>query len=387
VTTGGLSLRHYLDCASATPLRPEAAAAMQAWLEAGGTGDPGRVHAEGRITRATIENARESVAGLLGVGASRLIFTSGGTEAVNAAVFGASRWRPGASMVAAAVEHSSVREASRRWAAVLEVPVDGLGRIALEALADFVGGPTEERPSLVHCQWANHEVGTLQPVAEVVALCRQARVLVHVDACAAFGHVPMDLGALDADLVSVSAHKMGGPPGIGALVLRRGVRLAPYLVGGSEERARRAGAENVVGIAGFGAACEALLADGVLSAEASRAAGEIRALVSAAVALPEVFELGDPSPEGRLPHIGCVSVGGVQGEAVLLGLDAAGIACHSGSACASEVLEPSPVLHAMGADPDRSLRVSVGWSTIEADVDAFAAAFPGVVERLRALAT
>ena len=378
-------MRHYLDWASTAPLRPEARAAMQAWLDAGGGGDPGRVHSEGRQTRSLIEAARESVAALANVSPSRLVFTSGGTEAVNAAVFGAARWRPGAAMVCAGVEHSSVREASMRWSSVVEVPVDGLGRVAVEALSDFVTGPANERPALVHCQWANHEVGTLQPVAEVVALCRDAKVLVHVDACAAFGHVAVDLAALDADLVSLSAHKMGGPAGAGALVVRRGVRLAPFVVGGAEERARRAGAENVSGAVGFGAACAALLENGALEAEAAHDRAVTEALLEAALQVPDVSAIGDPSPDGRVPHIACVSIGGVQGEAVLLGLDALGIAAHSGSACSSEVLEPSPVLQAMGVDPDTSLRVSVGYATSDADVDAFGAGFVEVVARLRAL--
>jgi cysteine desulfurase len=357
---------------------------MVQWLEEaaepGGVGDPGRVHEEGRRARVAVESARETVAEFLGTDPSRLIFTAGATEAANTAVFGAAALRPGASLVSAAVEHSCVTEACRRAAPVVELPVDAAGHLQLDGLEEILDG---ERPALVNCQFANHEVGTIQPVAEVVAICRQAGVAVHCDAAAAVGHVPVSFRDLGADLMSVSAHKLGGPPGVGALVVRRGVRMAPLLVGGSEERDRRAGAENVLGIVGFAAACEALNADTVRSesATARRQTGE---LASAAVSVPDVETLGDA--DGRLPHILCLSVGGVLGEAVLLSLDRAGIAAHSGSACSSEVLEPSPVLAAMGADPDRSLRLSVGWSTTDADIAAFATAFPEVVARLRSLA-
>jgi cysteine desulfurase len=191
----------------------------------------------------------------------------------------------------------------------------------------------------------------------------------------------MSFDDLGVDLMSVSAHKFGGPPGIGALLVRRGMRLAPFLVGGSEERARRAGAENVLGIIGFAAACAALDRP-TLKREADAAIGHTGRLSAMATAVAGVEVVGATE---RLPHIVCVTVGGVLGEAVLLSLDRAGIAAHSGSACSSEVLEPSPVLAAMGADPDASLRLSVGWSTTEEDIEAFGAAFGDAVARLRAL--
>jgi cysteine desulfurase len=246
-------------------------------------------------------------------------------------------------------------------------------------------------PVLVHCQWANHEVGTVQPVHAVAALCEAAGAVLHVDAAAAFGHVPTDFAAARVQLASVTAHKMGGPAGIGALVLGGGFRLQPFLVGGSEERARRAGAENLIGIVGFGAAAAELLessGDGAtdrLAAEAQQARRHRDALAAAAQAVDGVTELGPAGSEDRLPHISCLAVAGVLGEAVLLALDRAGIAAHSGSACSSEVLEPSPVLEAMGIDPDRSVRLSVGWSTNEDDVAAFAATWPEAVEQLRSL--
>jgi len=357
---------------------------MVGWLQSPeGVGDPGRVHTEGTVARAAVEAARDQVAALLGTRARQIVFTSGGTEAVNAAVFGGSRLHPGRPILLAEVEHSSVRDASARAGPVVTLPVDHHGRIdpdtlgaTLDALARS-GTPA----GLVHCQAANHEVGTTQPVSAVVELCREAGAVLHVDACIAAGHVALALDDLGADLVSVSAHKMGGPPGTGALVLRRGLRVEPLILGGEQERARRGGLENVPAIVGFGAAAAAVSAR--LTAEADTARRHTEALLAAATAVDDVAPLGDPAR--RVPHVVSVAVGGVEAEPVVLALDQAGVAVHSGSACSSESLAPSPVLAAMGADAERSLRLSVGWSTTDADVDAFAGAFAGVVARLRLL--
>jgi cysteine desulfurase len=312
-----------------------------------------------------------------------VVFTSGGTEAANTAILAAAAANPGRPLAAAEVEHSCVRQACRRSGRPVLVPaVDADGRLDLGDLDRLLA---TEQPALVNCQMANHEVGTLQPVVEAIARSHAAGALVHVDAAAAAGHVDVAFDALEADFMSVSAHKLGGPPGIGALLVRRRLRMTPMLVGGSEERGRRAGGENVLGIVGFGAACEALADGGLLAAEAARSRAYTKALAAAAEAVPAVAVVGDR--DARAPHILALSVAGVLGEAVLLSLDRAGIACHSGSACSSEVLEPSPVLAAMGLDPDRSLRLSVGWSTSAGDVDAFGEAFPSVVERLRSLGT
>jgi cysteine desulfurase len=300
-----------------------------------------------------------------------------------------------------------VREAAARFDVTL-VGVDHLGRVDPD---EVVAAIRPRETALVHLQWGNHEVATLQPVAEVVAACRERGVLVHVDAAAAAGHVPIDFDNLGVDLLSVSAHKFGGPQGVGALLVRRGLRLRPLLVGGEQERSRRAGTENVAGIVGFGTAAAAVDVAG----EAARAAALTARALAAATALDGVVAYGAGTPFGhgagtpfghgagtpfghgagtpfghgaghRLPHIVCLGVEGVEAEAVLLGLDQAGVAVHSGSACSSESLEPSPVLEAMGVEAERSLRVSVGWSTTEADVDAFGTALPDVVDRLRSLA-
>ena len=313
------------------------------------------------------------------------MFTSGGTEAVNAAVWGVTRSDPGP-VACSAVEHSAVRDASARAGPVVHIPVDPVGRIevgAVEAAVERCRSHFGRVPVLVNCQWANHEVGTVQPVGEVVELCRRLGVATHVDACAAAGHVPLDLDALGADLVSVSAHKFGGPVGTGVLIVRRGLRIDPFLVGGDQERARRAGLENVTAAIGFGAAAAALGAGGRLDRESAEAWARSDRLTQVARRVDDMSVFGDP--DRRLPHIVCLGIGGVEAEPVLLGLDQSGIAVHSGSSCSSESLEPSPVLEAMGVDAERSLRLSVGWSTTDADVDAFDSAFAPVVTGLRAL--
>lgn len=354
--------RHYLDHASTSPTRPEAIEAMLPWFAS--AADPGRVHTEGHAARVAVETAREQVASFFGCRGSReVVFTSGATESIATATWMAAERGP--HMVLPAVEHSAVRLSSARFD-VTTVGVDGAGRVDAGAVIAAVRDDT----ALVHVQWGNHEVGTLQPVDEIATACRERGVLVHVDAAAAAGHVPIDFAETGADLLSVSAHKLGGPPGVGALLVRRGLRLRPLLVGGDQERARRAGFENVPGIVGFGAACAAVGFD-----------GEEGRLIRRVIDGVELEVLGDPG----LPHLVCLSIEGVEAEPALLGLDQAGVAVHSGSSCSSEALEPSPVLEAMGVDASRSLRVSVGWSSTDADVDAFLAALPPVLARLRAL--
>jgi len=343
---------------------------MSQWLTR--AGDPGRIHEEGLAARVAVEAARESVSSFLGCRSSReVVFTSGATEAIATAVWGAAE--RGAHQVVTAVEHSAVRLATDAIGDVTVVGVDGLGRVEVDAVVGAIRPDT----SCVHVQWANHEVGTTQPVREVVAACRERGVLVHVDAAQAAGHVPVDFRALDADFLSVSAHKFGGPPGIGALLVRRGLRVRPLLRGGDQERARRAGMENVPAIAGFGAVCETV----DVEAEATQQRTLTQRILGAE--LDGVVTYGDPV--GRVPHLVCLGVLGIEPQAVLLGLDRAGIAAHSGSACSSEALEPSPVLEAMGVDAHRSLRVSVGWSSTDADVDALLDALPAVIASLRRL--
>lgn len=366
--------RHYLDHASTSPTRPDAIEAMVAWLRSPLAGDPARIHTEGHATRVAVEDARDKVAGLLGARPREVVFTSGATEAIAYAVHGAAE--RGSHMVVPAVEHSAARLASAAYDTTV-VGCDSLGRVSAGELLAAIRPGT----ALVHLQWGNHEVGTLQPVAEVVAACRERGVLVHVDAAQAAGRVPIAFDDLGADLLSVSAHKMGGPPGVGAVLVRRGLRLRSLLVGGDQERARRAGFENVPAIVGWGAAASVLAP--TLEAEAAASRRLTRRVLDAVPGFDGVTVYGDASD--RLPHVVCLGVTGVEPQAVLLGLDQAGIAAHSGSACASEDLLPSPVLEAMGVDAHHSLRISTGWTTTDADIDALLAALPGVLERLRAL--
>jgi cysteine desulfurase len=351
--------------------------------------DPGRLHAEGHVTRVAVEDAREQVAARFGARPREVVFTATGTEAVNTAVFGALARAAGdgvggGHVVTTAVEHSSVLDAVARGTGdVTVIGVDVQGRFDARAVADAVRPDTV----LVSVQLANHEVGTLQPAAEIVALVREraGAAVVHVDACAAAGHVPVDFGALGADLCSITGHTFGGPKGASALLVRRGLRFPPFVVGGAQERARRAGIENVPAIVGFGAASAAIAGSGVRcddEAAHERALSE-RLAAGALRRIDGVERYGDP--DACLPHLVCLGVDGVEAEPILLALDQHGVAVHSGSSCSSESLEPSPVLLAMGVDADRSLRASVGWSSTDADVDAFLEALPVVVGLLRDL--
>jgi cysteine desulfurase len=374
--------RRYLDHASTSPLRPEARDAMVAILDAG-VGDPSRIHEEGMAARQIVEVARDQVAALVGARSREVVFTSGATEAIAAAVRGASS--RGTHQVVPAIEHSAVREQAELVGDVTVVGVDGVGRVDPAVL---LAAARPGETALVHVQWGNHEVGTVQPVAEVVAACREAGVLVHVDAAQAVGHVPVRFDELGADLMSVSAHKFGGPAGVGALLVRRGLRLDPLLLGGDQERARRAGHENTPAIVGFGAAAAALSADDTLRTESASIRRGRRRIVEAAAQMEGVTVLGDADTErddAALPHIVCLGLEGVEPQPVLIGLDRAGIAVHSGSSCSSEAFEPSPVLAAMGVDAERSLRVSLGWNTTADDIDALLVELPRILKELRAL--
>lgn len=372
--------RIYLDNASCVPLRPEGRDAIVAVLD--GAVDPGRIHSEGLATRAALEAARKQVADLVGSRPRSVVFTSSATEAIAAVCWGAAQAHQGPQVISP-VEHSAVRSAAARHGEVIQLGIDELGRVRIGDLDAALAAD----PSIVHIQWANHEVGTRQPVAEAVARCREAGVLVHVDAAQGVGRDPIDLGDLGADLLSLSGPKFGAPMGTGALVVRRGVRLAPLLVGGDQERARRAGLEAVPSFIGMGAVAEVLADPDRRTAEATRDFAHVEALADALCG-PDgpggITRLGDPVD--RAPHILCVGVEGVEPQAVLLGLDQRGIAVHSGSSCATEALEPSPVLAAMGVDAERSLRLSVGWRTTDDDIGRTAEAVTRVVGDLRALA-
>lgn len=383
-------MRAYLDHASTSPVRPVAFDAMVPYLR-DHFGDPGRLHDEGRTTRVAVEQAREEVAVLFGARPREVVFTSSGTEAVATAVYGALARAASdgrRAVVTTAIEHSAVLEAAHRdpTTPVTVVGADRDGHFDVDAVLDAITADT----ALVSVQLANHEVGTVQAVGPVVAGVRERRgsdVMVHVDACAAVGHVPVDFAALGADLCSVTGHTWGGPPGAAALLVRRGLRLPPFVLGGSQERARRGGFEDVPAIVGFGAAAADLAAPGRIEAEAEAARRLTDRITAAATAVDGVVRYGDPDPARSLPHLVCLGVAGVEAEPILLALNQRGVAVHSGSSCSSETLEPSPVLQAMGVDADRSLRASVGWCSTDAEVEVFAGAFPGIVEQFRGLRT
>ena len=365
----------YLDHASASPLRPEVSAAMAQVLEIP-QADPGRAHDGALVVRDLIEDSRRSVADLVGATARQVVFTSAITESVatTLVVLGAGR-----RVLAGGTERSSVIDGARRAGALELVDVDESGHLDLHHLTRLLAGG----PALVCCQVANHETGVLEDPAPIIELARRHGALVHVDAATATGHLPLALGDLDADAVTITGEMLGGPMGCSGLVVRKGRPFGSLLVGGAQERGRRPGLENLLGIVGFGVAAD--VAAAVLDAERAVARSQISLIEQAAVSVDGVQAVGDPRPDHRAPHLRCFSIEGIEAEPVLLGLNRVGIAIHSGSACSSESLEPSAVLAAMGLDAERSIRVSVGWSTTDADVDRFVDRFSGVIADLRAL--
>jgi cysteine desulfurase len=360
--------RTYLDWNATTPLRPEAREAMaRAWDL---SGNPSSVHAEGRRARSLVEEARVSIAAAVGASPRDLVFTSGGTEANALALTPGLRRGSGLPverLLVSAVEHASVLSGGRFPAEAIErVGVTRSGLLDLDLLrARLAGGP----PALVSVMLANNETGALQPVTEAAGIVHRAGGLLHVDAIQAFGKIPFDINALDVDLVTLSAHKVGGPKGAGALILADGVTgLEPVLRGGGQEHGRRAGTENVAGIAGFGVAARVAL--GSLEAEARRLAGLRSRLESGLRQTPGVILFSDEVP--RLPNTTLFTVPGLRAETAVIGFDLAGIAVSSGSACSSGKVQPSHVLEAMGFGPELAqgaVRLSLGWSTSPADID------------------
>ena len=369
----------YLDHAATTPARPEAVAAYAAALAT--VGNPSSVHAAGRAASRVLEDARERVARSLGCDPVEVVLTSGGTESVNLAVKGlwwarqAERARP--RIVVPRGEHHATVDAvewlERTEGAVVDwVPLDGDGRVRLDALAEALRDPDDV--ALVTFLWANNEVGTVQPVAEVVALADRAGVPVHADAVAAYGQVPVDFVASGLTALSVSAHKVGGTVGTGALVLSRRTTVEALVHGGGQQRKVRSGTQDVAGAVAFATAVELPHEPG--SRLRDRIVAGVRELVPTAVLR------GDPVD--RLPGNAHFTFPGCEGDSLLFLLDAAGVCVSTGSACQAGVTEPSHVLLAMGLTEDEArgaLRITVGHDTTDADVDAFLAALPEAVER------
>ncbi|MEU0578211.1 cysteine desulfurase family protein [Streptomyces griseoincarnatus] len=383
----------YLDHAATTPMLPEAVEALTAHL--GVTGNASSLHAAGRRARRTVEEARETLAEALGARPSEIVFTSGGTEADNLAVKGLYWARRDADpartrVLASPVEHHAVLDAvdwlaTHEGATVEYLPVDAHGRVHPDALREAVARNPDD-VALATVMWANNEIGTILPIAELASVAAEFGIPLHSDAVQAFGQVPVDFAASGLAAMTVSGHKIGGPYGIGALVLGREHNPVPVLHGGGQERHVRSGTLDVPAIASFA------VAGRVAAEERERFAleiGRLRDDLVAAVleAVPDAVLGGDPAPGGRLPANAHFTFPGCEGDSLLLLLDAQGIECSTGSACTAGVAQPSHVLLATGTDPDLArgtLRFSLGHTSTDADVKALAKAIGPAVERARA---
>jgi cysteine desulfurase len=380
----------YLDHAATTPMLPEAIAAMTA--ELGRVGNPSSLHSSGRAARRVVEESREALARALNCRPSEIVFTSGGTQADNLAVKGLYWARRAADparhrVLISAVEHHAVLDpaawlAEAQGARLEVLPVDAYGRLLPETLhAAIAADPGSV--ALVSVMWANNEVGTVQPIAELTRIAHAFDVPLHTDAVQALGQLPVDFAASGVDAMTVTGHKLGGPLGVGALVLARGTDPMPLLHGGGQERDVHSGTLDTPAIAGFAAAVQCAV--GELTPRADELVRLREALVAGVLAVvPDAVYNGDPA--GRLPGNAHFSFPGCEGDSLLLLLDARGIECSTGSACSAGVARPSHVLLAMGADTERasgSLRFSLGHTSTDADVDALLEALPPVVERAR----
>ena len=360
--------RVYLDWNATTPLRREAREAMAAAWDL--QGNPSSVHAEGREARSLVEDARSAISGALGASSRNVVFASGGTEANALALTPGLRRASGLPvqrLLASAIEHASVLAGGRFPAdAIATIGVTTSGLLDLDRLrVALAGGP----PALVSVMQANNETGAVQPISEVAGIVHSAGGLLHVDAIQAFGKMPLDINRMGADLVTLSAHKIGGPKGVGAVVLAEGVSgLVPLLRGGGQELGRRAGTENVAGIAGFAAAARAAMS--ALENDAVRVESLRNRLESGLRLSQGVIVFSRDA--ARLPNTTLFTVPGLKAETAVIGFDLAGVAVSSGSACSSGKVQPSHVLEAMGFGPDiaqGAVRLSLGWSTSDADVD------------------
>jgi cysteine desulfurase len=377
----------YLDHAATTPMLPEAVDAVAAALR--DTGNPSSLHAAGRRARRVVEESRERIAAAVGAKPYEVVFTGGGTEADNLAVKGMFWARRAADprrrrVLASAVEHHAVVD-SVEWlqrhegASVTWLQVDARGRVHPDTLREALS----EDVALVSVMWANNEVGTVQPIAELAAVAADHRVPFHTDAVQAVGALPVDFGVVGPGALTLTGHKLGGPVGAGALVLGRDVDCAPLLHGGGQEREVRSGTLNTAAIAGLAVATEVAVANRPVTA--ARVAGLRDALIAGVLErVPDAMLSGDPV--GRLPGNAHFAFPGCEGDSLLMLLDARGVECSTGSACSAGVAQPSHVLTAMGVSPSAargSLRFSLGHSSTEADVDALLDALPGAVERSR----
>lgn len=377
----------YLDHNATSPLRPgvgEALARAHAELP----GNPSSVHAAGRLARDAVERARALVADFVGALREEIVFTSGGTEGDNLAIRGlalAAGARGRRHVITSALEHPAVTGAVGALAeagfAVTRLPVSSDGTLSITALQTALRDDT----GLVTLALANHELGNVYPIAALAAAAHAGGALFHTDAVQAAGKLAVDVRALDVDAATVSAHKIGGPKAVGAVFVRRGLDLPPLLAGGHQEHERRPGTENVAGIVGFGVACQRAAA--AREAEAAHVRGLRRRLESALQGSIPGARLFGAAAEARLPGTTLVGFSGAPGQLVAIGLDLEGICVSTGAACTSGSLEPSPVLLALGLDAEQAaegVRISLGWNTTEADIEALLAVLPEIVARVRA---
>lgn len=362
----------YLDWNATAPLRPEAEAAITATVR--DCGNPSSVHRWGRAARHRVERAREAVAALVGADPARVVFVSGGTEANHLALLGNGRER----VLVSEIEHSSVLQAVPD---AERIAVDRHGTVDLNRFEEQLA--SDPRPALVSVMLANNETGIIEPVPEIAAIAHRHGALFHCDAVQAAGKILVDVATLGVDLVSLSAHKLGGPPGIGALIVDSGIDIAPAIRGGGQERGRRAGTENLLGIVGFAAAASAAVQN---LSDYERVRGLRDQLEASLVEIvPEAIVIG--SSVSRLPNTSAVALSGVSAETQVIALDLDGVMVSAGAACSSGKVGPSHVLKAMGAPPEvigSTIRISLGWSTTEAEIEHFIQTWTAMYRRVAA---
>jgi cysteine desulfurase len=382
-----MRVRIYFDYNATTPIAPEAADAVVRVMR-DVYGNASSIHHFGQQAKATLDDARSAIASLLHADPSEIVFTGGGTEADNMAIRGAAdALEPSGRrhLIASSIEHEAVlntlRALTRRGWRTSLLPVDATGVVSPDRLRNAIDADT----ALVSVMHANNEIGTLQPVAALAAIAHEHGALMHTDAVQSVGKVPVDVRALGVDLLSLSAHKFNGPKGAGVLWIKRGTRMQPTVTGGRHERNRRAGTENVAGIAGLGVA--ATLAAGKMTAEAARVAA-LRDRLESGILRDVPGTLVNGAPDARVPNTTNISFERIEAESLLIALDLEGIAVSTGSACSSGTLEPSHVLKAMGLPAHRtqnSLRFSLGMFSTQEEVDRVVEVLPRLVEKLRGL--
>jgi cysteine desulfurase len=378
--------RIYLDHAATTPTHPDVVKAMLPFFT-DVFGNPSSVHSYGQEAKGAVEEARIKTAELIGARSEEIVFTSGGTEADNFALKGAAyaNGHKGNHIITTSVEHHAVMEVckflGRRGFTITYLPVDEYGLVDPDDVRKAITAKTM-LISIIH---ANNEVGAIEPISEIGKIAKEAEIYFHTDAVQAVGHIPVNVDKLKADLLSISAHKLYGPKGVGALYVRKGTKLISLLQGGEQEKRRRAGTENVPAIVGLGKAVE--LAGQEMDKEAERLAGfRDKLIIGLSEKIDHVHLNGHPTR--RLPNNVCVSIDFVEGESMLLNLDLEGICASTGSACSSASLEPSHVLLALGLSPEQahgSLRFTLGRENSEADVERVLEVLPGIVAKLRAM--